>query len=74
MALYCSTAEFPAVCAGKARMKQIDTPTLELALKLKPKIEAITDEGEITLRVKHGWVASIGIFVVELYKKFKTME
>lgn len=71
MALYCDTAELPAICAGTAKMRKIKTPTLELAIKLEPKIEAITEEGEITLRVKHGWVASIGIFVVEVLKKLK---
>jgi len=74
MPFYCNTAEFPAVCAGTAKMRKIDTPTLELAIKLEPKIKAITEEGEITLKVKHGWVASIGTFVVELCKKLKSID
>lgn len=74
MGYFCDTDDYPAVLKGEARMKHIDDEVIQLALKLKPKIEAITDEGEITLRVKHGWVASIGIFVVELYKKLKTVD
>ena len=74
MALYCDTAELPAICAGTAKMRKIATPTLELAIQLEPKIKAMEEEGEITLRVKHGWVASIGIFVVEVLKKFKAAD
>jgi hypothetical protein len=72
--LCCDTGQFPAVCAGEAKMHHIDDNVVELALRLEPKIKAITDEGEITLRVKHGWVASIGVFVVELFKKLKTVD
>ena len=72
--LICETGQFPAVCAGQAKMNHIDNGVVELALRLEPKIKAITDEGEITLRVKHGWVASIGIFVVELCKKLKAAD
>jgi hypothetical protein len=56
-------------------MRKIGALAMDVAVKLEPKIEAVAtmemEEAEITIKVKHGWVASIGIFVIELYKKFK---
>jgi hypothetical protein len=72
--LCCDTGAFPAVCAGEAKMTHIDDTVVDLALRLEPRIKAITDEGEITLRVKHGWVASIGTFIVEMFHKIKTVD
>ena len=72
--LYCRTEEFPAVCAGQAKMKQIDSEMLELAIELEPKIKAIAEEGEITLKVQHGWVSTIGATVRWLRKKLKTVD
>lgn len=70
---YCDTDEMKAIPTDKVIMRHADDEVFRLVEKLQPKIEAM-DEGEITLRVKHGWVASIGIFIVEVCKKLRTVE
>ena len=71
MPLYCETGKFEAICAGEARMEQIDRDVLDLACELAPLIKAIAEEGEITLKVQHRWVSSIGTFVRSFRKKRK---
>ena len=71
MAHYCHTGELPAVLAGTAKMRKIDTAILELAIELEPEIKAIKTEGEITLIVQHGWVSAVGSFVKRFRKKLK---
>ena len=63
--LYCETGEFAAVCAGKAKMKQIDSDVLTLAEKLMAKVKAIRESGEITLKVTAGWVTAVGVYFME---------
>lgn len=69
MPLYCDTNKFAAVCAGEATMTRIEREIVELAQELAPMIGAIKDEGEITLKVQHGWVSSIGTFVRSFRRK-----
>ena len=69
--LYCETGKFAAVCAGQASMSRIDRDVLELAIELAPLVAAIKEEGDITLRVQHGWVSSIGTFVRQFRRKRK---
>lgn len=71
MALYCDTAEFPAICAGTAKMRKIDTSVLQLAIELEPEIKAIVTEGEIILPVQHGWVSGVVSIVKRFRKKLK---
>ena len=68
MALYCDTAELPAICAGTAKMRKIDSETLTLALELEKDIQAMK-EGEITLVVQHGWVSAVNSFVRRFRKR-----
>ena len=70
MALYCDTQELPAIVAGTAKMRKIDTAVLQLAVELEPEIKAMK-EGEITLIVQHGWVSAVGSFVKRFRKRLK---
>jgi hypothetical protein len=72
--LYCKTDQFAAICAGKAKMQQIDSETLTLAQELQPIVDAIEEEGEILLKVQHKWVSAIGTSVRRLRKKLKTVD
>jgi hypothetical protein len=71
---YCDTDELPAIRSGKTPMKHADDEVFHLCEKLESKIKAIKEEGEITLRVQHGWVASIRMSVVEILTKLRTVD